>query len=105
MFNVTKAPLPSSVIDTTPMVLLVMAITLLFFLSFLIGEASKGEKWENIGACLMCILIAVAIFMNFMLIKISIDSGIEWERNRSPEIETVSPQSNYFEPKGGEENG
>lgn len=82
MFNVTKTLSPD-VVDVTPMVLITLVVFILLFLAFAFFETLDLNK--KVGKILFVaawFMILVSLLLNFMLIKISIDAGIEWCKNR-----------------------
>lgn len=82
MFNITKSVSPS-VVDVTPMVLIVLIIFIFMLSAFVvIGSADTSKKIGKILIVFAYIAIAVSLFLNFMLIKISVNAGIEWCKNR-----------------------
>lgn len=82
MFNVTKTVSPD-VVDITPMVLIVLVVFVLVFLAFAFFETlDLNKKAGKVLFVVSWLMIFLAFFLNFMLIKISVDAGIEWCKNR-----------------------
>lgn len=82
VFNVTKN-ISSDVVDITPMVFIVLFIFVILFLSFSILESVDGsKKIGKIMSFVAYVLVIFALMLNFLLIKVSVDAGIEWCKNQ-----------------------
>lgn len=85
MLNVTRELSPD-LIDVTPMVLMVLATLAIFAVAMLLFEISKEGKnkhQETVFITIAYVLIAVAFVLNMLLIKVSIDAGVQWGKDHA----------------------
>ena len=94
MFNITQM-VTENEIDITVMVLMVLVVAILFCGANLFFEVSKeAEKFKKTLIILGYVFVVIAIFTNLFLIKVSIDCGIEWQKNKMEQSIVIEEENN-----------